>query len=169
MLGPRFFIGLLGAESMKNPGMKIKHHKRRGEWAELRFMTRAAEHGLCVSKPWGETSHYDFVVETGGRLLRVQVKSSSSTRGRKYLCGVHPTRGVYAADSFDFIAAYLVPEDLWYIIPSDVIAGKEAIMISPDLEGAKYAKYREAWDLLGVMVAGDEVEVQEVVEITQSE
>jgi len=45
---------------MKNRGMKIKHPKLRGEWAELRFMTRAAEHGLCVTKPWGETARYDL-------------------------------------------------------------------------------------------------------------
>ena len=48
---------------MKNNGMKIKHPKLRGEWAELRFMRCAAEHGLCVTKPWGETARYDFAVE----------------------------------------------------------------------------------------------------------
>jgi PD-(D/E)XK endonuclease len=59
---------------MNELAMKIKHHKR-GEWAELLFMARAAERGLCVSKPWGDTSHYDFVVESeAARLLRVQVK-----------------------------------------------------------------------------------------------
>ena len=26
-------------------------------------MSRASEHGLCVSKPWGDSSRYDFVVE----------------------------------------------------------------------------------------------------------
>jgi len=129
--------------------MKIKHAKRRGEWAELCFMARAAEHGLCISKPWGETAHYDFVVETGGKLLRVQVKSTFSNRKGKYRCGVHGSRGAYVADAFDFIAAYLVPENLWYIIPAEKIEGKEAIMISPKLETAKYRDYREAWMLLG--------------------
>ena len=129
--------------------MKIKHAKRRGEWAELCFMARAAEHGLCISKPWGETAHYDFVVETGGKLLRVQVKSTFSNRKGKYRCGVHGSRGAYVADAFDFIAAYLVPENLWYIIPAEKIEGKEAIMISPKLETAKYRDYREAWTLLG--------------------
>jgi len=129
--------------------MKIKHAKRRGEWAELCFMARAAEHGLCISKPWGETAHYDFVVETGGKLLRVQVKSTFSNRKGKYRCGVHGSRGAYVADAFDFIAAYLVPENLWYIIPAEKIEGKEGIMISPKLETAKYRDYREAWKLLG--------------------
>jgi hypothetical protein len=61
---------------MKNNGMKIKHPKLRGEWAELRFMTREAEHGLCVTKPWGETARYDFAVEHEAHFVRVQVKST---------------------------------------------------------------------------------------------
>jgi hypothetical protein len=55
----------------------------------------------------------------------------------------------YVADAFDFIAAYLVPENLWYLIPAGKIEGKEAIMISPKLRTAKYREYREAWKLLG--------------------
>jgi len=133
---------------MNELGMKISHAKRRGEWAEMCFMTSAAEHGLCVSKPWGETAHYDFVVDSNRRLLRVQVKSTFSRRRGKYICGVHPTKGVYAANDFDFIAAYLVHEGLWYIIPAELIQGKESIMISPEFKRAKYARFREAWQLL---------------------
>jgi hypothetical protein len=62
---------------------------------------------------------------------------------------VHGSRGAYVADAFDFIAAYLVPENLWYIIPAEKIEGKEGIMISPKLETGKYRDYREAWTLLG--------------------
>ena len=51
--------------------------KPRGEWAELLFMARAAEHGLRVIKPYGESGRYDCVVESGGRFLRVQVKATS--------------------------------------------------------------------------------------------
>jgi hypothetical protein len=41
----------------------------------MRFMARAAEKGLQVGKPWGESASYDFVVEYGTRCVRVQVKS----------------------------------------------------------------------------------------------
>jgi hypothetical protein len=58
---------------MKNPGMKIKHPKMRGEWVELKFMLRAIELGLHLSKPWGEVRPYDFVIECRGRFVRVQV------------------------------------------------------------------------------------------------
>ena len=39
---------------MPNQGIDIQHPKLRGERAELRFMARAAEHGLCIAKPWGD-------------------------------------------------------------------------------------------------------------------
>ncbi|MBZ5688646.1 MAG: hypothetical protein LAP86_26845 [Acidobacteriia bacterium] len=44
--------------------MSIRHPKARGEWAELRFMLRATELGLRVTKPWGDNSPYDLVIET---------------------------------------------------------------------------------------------------------
>jgi len=47
---------------MQHHGMKIKHPKLRSEWAEMGFMTRAAEHGLNVARPWGEMSRYDFAL-----------------------------------------------------------------------------------------------------------
>jgi hypothetical protein len=71
-----------------NPGSLIKNSKLRGEWVELRFMTRAAEHGVMVSKPWGDSAPYDFMIEHNGRVLRVQVKST-----------MRIVRGCYAATS----------------------------------------------------------------------
>jgi hypothetical protein len=62
--------------------------KLRGEWTELLFVTRANEHGLRVIKPWGDSSRYDFVVETGGPFLRVQVKSTSCQRSKHYVCAI---------------------------------------------------------------------------------
>jgi hypothetical protein len=54
-------------KNRKKQEPKITDKKLRGEWAELCFMVRAAEHGLQLSKPWGEMRSYDFVV---GRLRR---------------------------------------------------------------------------------------------------
>jgi hypothetical protein len=41
----------------------IKLCKELGEWAEMRFMVRAAEEGLRAAKPFGESCRYDFIVE----------------------------------------------------------------------------------------------------------
>jgi hypothetical protein len=42
----------------------IKLCKELGEWAELRFMVRAAEEGLRAAKPYGESTSYDFILST---------------------------------------------------------------------------------------------------------
>jgi len=98
---------------MTNRGIAIKHPKQRGEWAELRFMTRAAEHGLCITKPWGEMAHYDFAIEHHGHFLRVQVKSTMYKRQGSYVCNVLANNGPYGANQMDFVAAYVIPADLW--------------------------------------------------------
>ena len=49
--------------------INIPHAKARGEWAELRFMTRAAELGLRVTKPWGDNAPYDFAIESAEKAL----------------------------------------------------------------------------------------------------
>jgi PD-(D/E)XK nuclease superfamily protein len=133
---------------MTNRGIDIKHPKQRGEWAELRFMARAAEHGLCITKPWGEMSHYDFAIEYQGHFLRVQVKSTKRKRKGHYVCNVLTSGKPYKMGQIDFVAAYVIPEDVWYIIPVDAFCGRWYIHFSLDLKTSKYGQYREAWHLL---------------------
>jgi len=114
----------------------------------MRFMARAAEHGLAVSKPWGEMRSYDFVIGKTGRFVSVQVKSTISRLETGYVCTVRGGHKAYPAGSFDFVAVYLVVEDAWYIIPAEVIRGKESLTLYPNSKTAQYEKYREAWPLL---------------------
>ncbi len=134
----------------KKNGIKPKHSKLRGELAELRFMTRAAEHGLRVIKPWGDSSRYDFVVETGGRFLRVQVKSTSIRPEKYYVCPLNRGRQKpYTREDIDFLAVYIVPIDTWYIIPIQVVCKvRNGISLSPHNSLSKHAVYKEAWHLL---------------------
>ena len=134
---------------MKNRGARITNGKLRGEWAEMYFMTCAAEHGLRVNKPWGEMAQFDFVVGDRGCLLRVQVKSTLARRETGYACSsVRGAQRRYAADAFDFLAVLVVPELVWYIIPAELILGKGKVMLFPNSPKSKYAPYKEAWNLL---------------------
>jgi hypothetical protein len=130
----------------------IRNPKQRGEWAEAQFMAKAAGHGLAVCKPWGESSRYDFVVETERGFLRLQVKSTIRRRGRGYLCLVQPRPSIpqYTGLEFDFVALYIIPEDVWYIIPSRTALTRatRTIFLSPSVSGHKYELYKEAWHLL---------------------
>ena len=133
---------------MKNRGMRIRNGKKRGEWAELCFAVRAIEEGLRLSRPWGESSGYDFAVEYKEQFARVQVKSTMFREGGGYSCSMKDSRGPYRRNKFDFAAAYVIPENVWYIIPAKKLRGKWSIHLNPKLEDAKYVAYKEAWWLL---------------------
>ena len=128
---------------------EIETYKLQGELVELRFLARAAELGLRVSKPYGDSAPYDFLVESGGTVYKVQVKSTSfrTNNCRAYVCATnhHGTR--YSKKDVDFIAAYIISEDAWYIIPLSAIRGRE-VSLNPRFRRNKYRRYREAWDLL---------------------
>ena len=130
-------------------GMRIiRNCKKRGEWVELVFAVRATGLGLVLGRPWGESSGYDFTVDAGWRIVRVQVKSTMFREGSGYSCTLKDSRGPYKKNSFDFVAAYVIPEDVWYILPEKIVRGMWSIGLNPGLEGAKYNCYKEAWHLL---------------------
>jgi hypothetical protein len=134
---------------MKTPGMRIKKPKQRGEWAELRFMARAAENGLNVSKPWGDSGRYDVVVDHNGQLLRIQVKSTMFKSHGSWVCNSRPdVTKRYKRREFDFLAAYIIPEDIWYIFPSLVVSKRINLWLAPHKKDHRYECYREAWKLL---------------------
>ena len=137
---------------MTDQGIDIQHPKARGEWAELRFMARAAEHGLRVVKPWGDTAPYDFAVEHHGHFLRIQVKCTMYRRWNSYRCSVAANGVPDPADQLDFIAAYVIPADTWYIIPIAATLGQQNVLLTPNRKycrkDSKFDRYKEAWHLL---------------------
>ena len=134
---------------MKKFGTDVqKTTKQLGEWAELCFMARAADRGLNVSKPHGDSASYDVGVEQNGRFLRIQVKSTTFRRKGSYTCNIlGAKRERYAPGQLDFFAVYLVPIDLWYIIPYELVEGNLSLNLTPR-KGHKFAQYMEAWNLL---------------------
>ena len=129
----------------------IKDHKQRGQWVELLFMARAAQYGLGVAKPLGDWEYYDAAVQHRGRFLSVQVKSVMYREHRSYQVNVIAGRNhrLYPTNRLDYFAIYLIPHDLWYIIPYSIIGRKyTSITLAPDMKGHKYERYKEAWHLL---------------------
>ncbi len=133
---------------MKNPGMYIRHPKARGEWTELRFMARASELGFIVTKPWGDMAPFDLALSYRARFRRVQVKCTIQKRWNSYRCHLDANGVPYSPEQIDFIAAYVIPADTWYIFPIKAIQGQADILLSPHRKNAKHNKYKEAWHLL---------------------
>jgi hypothetical protein len=133
---------------MPNPGRNIRHPKARGEWAEMRFMTRAAELCLYVSKPWGESAPYDFIVDHHGHFLRVQVKCTIYCRGNSYKCHLDTNGVPYDPRDLDLFAAYVIPTNTWYLLPIRATNRQPDILLTPHNPKSKYSRYHEAWHLL---------------------
>jgi hypothetical protein len=126
--------------------------KRRGEAAEAAFIARATSLNFTVAKPWGESGPFDVLVGSGKSraFWRVQVKCAYTTRtGNEYeIKG--GGRYLYTAADIDFLAAHIVPENAWYIVPIDAFEGSPFLYFYPrnPKSRGRYEKYREAWCLL---------------------
>ena len=126
--------------------------KKRGEAAEAAFLARATYLGFSVLHPWGESNRYDAVVDLGRTMLRVQVKSATSYHDGYTIKTTGANGHIYTRDEIDFVAGYVIPESIWYIIPVDVIGGRGTIKFRPHTRRVVkpfYERYREAWCLLG--------------------
>lgn len=86
-------------------------------------------------------------------LWRVQVKASTHIVGGFYRVHASHRRGnrdiPYQPREIDFIAAYIIPEDTWYIIPIRAVGATHLLFRrKEDRRPSLYAKYKEAWHLL---------------------
>ena len=140
-----------GAASANQPLCSNLASKRRGEVAEAAFLLKAATLGFSVAKPWGDSDRYDFIVDSGHRSWRVQVKSAfSTTHGHSFRAAGCVATKTYTADDIDFLVAYIAARDIWYVIPItafDVI-GSIKLHPYPKRRPSRFEKYREAWCLM---------------------
>ena len=144
--------------SEKNTAEQIRREvKRRGEIGEAAFLSKAASMGFGVSKPWGDSDRYDLVVDVGGRMLRVQVKSAHRVSdhpsgGYNFRACPH-TRESYRDDEIDFLVLYIVPENIWYIFPPIAFKTMKSLRLypHPGNKTSKFEQYREAWEAFYVL------------------
>jgi len=126
--------------------------KERGEIGEAAFMAVAAALGLRVSKPWGESSRYDMIVDTGKKLLRVQVKSAHRAgEYGGYTFHAHGnTSRAYKASEIDVLAAYVVPVEAWYLFPVEEFRKYKSMKLFPvsRRRRSRFEKFREAWGIV---------------------
>ena len=127
--------------------------KQRGELVEMRFMLKAAGLGFGVAKPWGDSERYDFALDTGKSFVRVQVKSTYVSRRQSYAVNAKASQNMaYTTEQIDFLVAYIVVEDAWYVVPIGAFAPRKMLKLYPSACKQKnrgfYEQYREAWDLM---------------------
>jgi hypothetical protein len=121
--------------------------KRTGERSEAAFLYQASQRRFAISKPWGDSERYDFILDNRPQpqvhLFRIQIKCTDSLRADAYetraTYTVGKRRAVYTKRDIDFIAAHVVPLNIWYIIPVEVCTPQPMLRFYP---------HRKAWHLL---------------------
>jgi hypothetical protein len=133
-----------------------RNNKGKGELAELAFLYKVSGLGFGVAKPYGDNERYDFILDSGERFWRVQVRSTSGiAKGRScYIVasrrGHSPNSKAYQAGEIDFFVVYIVPLGVWYVIPVGEIGGLHYLPLYPSgcRGGGLFEAYREAWHLM---------------------
>lgn len=105
---------------------------------EVLFLAKSMELGLVASRPFSPCK-YDFIIDNGKQLLRVQVKMTSSTRdtqssGEVYVVKVASGSGSkqrYTKEQVDVIAVLCHPLNVWYIIPIENAGEKLSMYLYP--------------------------------------
>jgi len=140
--------------------------KLTGERSEAAFLYQASQRRFAISKPWGDSERYDFILDNRlppeacpqrsrrVHLFRIQVKCTDSLRADAYETRATYSVGrrhiAYTKRDIDFIAAHVVPLNIWYIIPVEVCTPQPMLRFYPHRQAKRMRleKYREAWHLL---------------------
>ncbi len=152
-------VGDIYAEAAELSGetlIRNRTPKALGELAEIAFSYKAATLGFGLSKPMGDNEPFDFVLNSGHRLWRVQVKStyhlgkSDGYSLRAVRAALGGRSRTYTANDIDVLAGWIMPLDVWYIIPVQAFAPRKTIAVYPHRENhtGQFEPFREAWCLL---------------------
>ena len=127
---------------------------RQGDFAELLFMQHATLHGYEEMFPFSKNSAFDVVLYTAQRsFLRVQVRSTGFLNthdryGMSIMYGVDKKKR-FTPELVDFFAAYIVPHNVWYLIPASEWKGRCKFFFRPHRpDNDPCARFREVWHLL---------------------
>jgi len=127
--------------------------KAKGNLTELQCITAFYQLGYQVSIPYGENSRYDFIADVNGKLIRVQVKTSSIKQETKGAISfatastrINSTKNIthrYTKDEIDYFATFW--DNKCYLIPVEETAGREKTLrfIPPangQIKGITFAK-----------------------------
>src|ERR1700722_14813797 len=128
--------------------------KRTGERSEAAFLARALGLQFSIAKPWGDSERYDFIIDNGSRLWRIQTKCTEGLRADAYetraTYDINGKHIPYTRADTDFLAAHVVPLAVWYIIPVEGCTPPPLPPMYPPRQAKKMRleNYRNAWFLL---------------------
>src|SRR3954462_13042887 len=133
---------------------KTKKHQALWRALRSRLPPQSQRTRLRRPQPWGDSERYDFILDNGSRLLRVQIKATDCLRAHAYETRATYTvgkgRAVYGPKDIDFLVAHVIPLDLWYVLPVRACMPAPMLRFYPHRKAKimRLEKYREAWHLM---------------------
>ena len=138
------------------PPPRFTSRKKQGEWAQEAFILKALGLDFEVLRPIGDSARYDVATRSPKRcrFVSVQVKSvgyAEPSGAYEVNCGRgNQSKIPYTPQEVEFLAVYVIPEDVWYIIPVKALQRRTRLRVHPFRAKRKmrFEPYREAWFLL---------------------
>ena len=141
----------------------MKNTIARGSEAELLFASECVKRDMVVSFPISHSSEYDLIIDTPLGLKKIQVKRAYKVNNHGYTQLCVETRRIlvkhsgkkgsivrsYSKNGYDFLAAYNVDTNDYWIIPRDITRKYKAQIYL----GSKLDDYKNQWILLGVDIS----------------
>ena len=113
--------------------------KEKGNLTELQCITAFYKLGYQVSIPYGENSRYDFIADVNGKLIRVQVKTSSIKKDTQGVISfatastrINSTQNIthrYTKNEIDYFATYW--NDKVYLVPVEQCSSEKRLHLTP--------------------------------------
>jgi hypothetical protein len=126
--------------------MPISKTQRIGAIAESKFVTECLErnfepHLPTTPMPW------DFIVTCPAGILKVQIKSTNhKSTSNTYAVNCN-SQNNFMCDTIDVVGCYVMPENIWWMIPRKEIKGLGLkLNILPESK-SKHKKYQENWSI----------------------
>jgi hypothetical protein len=128
----------------------------KGNSSEAVVLAAYIQAGFLVSVPFGGGAAYDFIVDTGARLIKVQVKTGKLEAGcivynaRRHRGSKYNTFRRYRAHELDLFAVYNPSNQQLYAVPamdSLTVEGRLRLVETQNLQAKKIKWARDySWD-----------------------
>lgn len=138
-------------------GIPKRNTKQEGELSEFAAAWMAGKRGIRSAKPHGDSLPFDLIGITGEEyeLSKLQVRCTAHHKNFIYAVSLMKSAGTkrYEPHDFDFLVAYIVPEERWYVIPYADLPPTNEVYLHPraqsDAERNVWDAYQDRWDLIG--------------------
>ena len=134
--------------------------KQKGDIAEQAVILKCLQLGWAVLTPIGDRLPYDLVIDTGEKLVKIQVKSAwLDKKSNNYMVDNRKTNtntrnrkvNVYNDNDFHYAIIYIEDINIFYIMPSVIFNSYGSCICFIEEKRQRKAKsyeYRNSWNLI---------------------